>query len=1507
MARRLGDELLRGAKSMSDIQDLLSQAVFHHGAGRLQAAEHLYRALLAIEPDHPEANHGFGALAMELGQVELGLSHLQRALELAPDTERYWLGLAEGFLIAGQPEKALVVIERAMSIGLETEAARELHGRIQAWLLKAEASAAPPSSPKKTASQVPPSLSPHARSSVTSIHKHRRKQPKRPGRRPSATLALADKEAWVKLFNARRLPEAEAMARRFTHDCPGDAFAWKALGASLVRLQHYMPALAALDEALCLSPKDAEISNFRGITLQALDRLPEALEAWTQAVELRPEFAEAHNNRGNVLQTQDRLDEAVESYRRALAIDSNYVEALNNLGAVLQQQGHLEEALVFYRQILDIHRLQPIVQEIEIHVHHKIGNLLYELGRANEAIAHFEQVLAIKPDDEKAINNLGNSLQDLGRLPEALIQHQRAIELRPDFANAHNSLGATYKAMGRLEAALACYERALEIMPDFVHAHNNAGIALQDLGRFEEAESHYRQALEIQPDYSRAYDNLLFTINYHPDKSIHEIFAAYQEFDRVLGLPKRDFWRLHLHDRNPERRLRIGYVSPDFRRHSARYFLEPLLANHDSSVVEVTAYAELRREDEWTERYRGYVDHWVVTSGMSDAALAERIRADGIDILIDLAGHTSGNRLGVFALKPAPVSVSWLGYGYTTGLTAIDYFLADAIVAPPGSEAFFAETPWRLDPVSFVYRPADGMAEVGPLPARQGRVTFGTLTRAVRINHRTLRVWSEILKRVPDSRLMIDSLHFADPVARERLAARFAAHGIGAERLMMGYHTPPWDIMNEMDIALDCFPHNSGTTLFEHLYMGTPFVTLAERPSVGRLGSTILHALGHPEWIAATEEDYIEIVVGLATHIDRLADIRATLRDEMLASALMDEVGFVRRVEQAYRAMWRHWCEPLEASAIEHPKNIDRATQTEQDAIVALIAKQHLHQAEAAARILIERYPDDAFGWKARGSLLLVLGRQQEALSLLERANQLAPGDPECLTNIGCVLRHLGRLEEAEIYLRKAIDIQPDLALPYNHLGLVLMDEDRLHEAREKFEKALSLKPDDAQIYSNYGIVLQNFGDISEALKNYNRALRIQPNLTLAFNNKLFALNYHPDVSDSEIISAYREYDRRFGIPHRKSWCSPLNDRDPSRPLRIGYVSPDFRCHSAQYFLEPLLANHDKNSFEIIAYAALKREDQCTLRYKSYVDYWVPTDGMTDAALAERIRADRVDILVDLAGHTNENRLAVFARKPAPVSVTWLGYGCTTGLSAIDYFLTDLIICPEGGEALFSETPWRLANPPFAYRPNAYMGKVGPLPALSNGFITFGSLTRAIRLNHRSIRVWATLLKQVPDSRLIIDSRNFADSSAQAEWATRFAKHGVEPERLVMGYHSPPWDVLRTIDIGLDCFPHNSGTTLFEHLYQGMPFVTLAGRPGVGRLGASILHGVGHPEWIAESEDDYIEIAVALASDLETLRETREGLRNQMQCSPLMDEADFCRRIEQAYREMWRHWCMMPG
>lgn len=939
------------------IDEILREAVECHQAGRWQDAERLYRDVLRMEPGHPDANNNLGVLAMQLNQPEASLPHFQAALAANPGQVLYWRSYVNALIGAGQFDLAGKTLELARQHGLQADEAEVLAVRLR--------EAAPPADS--------PNVGPAAsKAPALASDKGKRPAPKpvkadKPGKGPGQK----EVNTLLALLKQGRDREAASLARKLTVRFPQHGFGWKFLGVLLRKSGQADEALLPMQKAATLLAEDAGAHFNLGTTLHDLGRFDEAEACYRRALAINPEYAEAHCHLGLLAESHGQAVEAEVCFRRALSARPDYVKAHYQLGLLLLDLERFEEAEASLRRVLalqpdhaDAHgslsnvfrhlnRLDEVeaclrqvlaIQPDSAAAYVNLGNVLRDMNRLSEAEACERRALAIEPGNADAHNNLGTVLTKLGRLEEAIACYRQAIEIEADHAKAWHNMGASFSELNRLDEAEACYRRALEIDPAYASAHgslaivlmwlgrtgeaedsyrraiklkpglasahSNLGSLIKDSGRFDEAEACYRRALEIKPDYEDAFGNLLFASNYHPDKSAEEIFAVYQEYEARFGLPHRGEWQAHGNRRETSRRLRLGYVSPDFKTHAAQRALEPLLARHDKAQFEIYAYAELAREDEVSARYKQHVDHWIATRGLSDAELAGRIRADEIDILVDLAGHTAGNRLGVFARKPAPVSVSWLGFVYTTGLTAIDYYLTDEIIAPAGSERLFAEKLWRMPAPAGFFRPVEGMGEVNHLPAlTAGHVTFGSLSRMVRLNHKVVRVWSEILRQVEGAKLAVDSRDFLGEGNQDWLARQFATYGIGRERLQIGFHTPPWEVLRATDIGLDCFPHNSGTTLVEGLYLGVPQITLADRPSVGRIGSTLINAAGHPEWIAHSEEDYIAKAVDLAGDLGRLSRLRLGLRAEIEKSPLMDEEGFVRRLEQAYRDMWRVWCE----------------------------------------------------------------------------------------------------------------------------------------------------------------------------------------------------------------------------------------------------------------------------------------------------------------------------------------------------------------------------------------------------------------------------------------------------------------------------------------------------------------------------------------------------------------------------------------------------------------------
>jgi len=545
-----------------------------------------------------------------------------------------------------------------------------------------------------------------------------------------------------------------------------------------------------------------------------------------------------------------------------------------------------------------------IAQAFDVaHQHHQAGRLA-------DAEAIYRQILAAQPRHAEALHFLGVIAHQVGRHALAVDCIGQAIVLNPNNPAAYSNLGEAYRAMGRVDEAIAADRRAIELQPDHAQTHNNLGNALRDRGQLDEAIAAYGRALELAPEHAGAHSNLIFALHLHPGHDDRTIAAEHQRWHRRFSAPVKQFVQPPANDRDPERRLRVGYLSPDFRDHAVGRHALPLLERHDRERFEILCYSGVARPDWMTERIRALAGYWRNTTGIKDARLAEMIREDKVDILMDLAMHTAGNRLPVFAWQPAPVQVAWLAYPGSTGLPGIGYRLTDASMDPPGIKpAWSAEEPVRLPHCWCCYAPVGESPEVNALPARSAAgVTFGSLNNFAKVNEGVLALWARVMEAAPGSRIV---MLCPEGWARERVRAFFAARRISPERVELVGLLPRSEslrLYQRIDIALDPFPYNGMTTTCDALWMGAPVLTLPGRTAASRVGLSLLSTVGLPEFAASSEDDYVSLSVELAADLPRLVNLRATLRPRMLASPLMDAPGFARKVEAAYRSMWTRWC-----------------------------------------------------------------------------------------------------------------------------------------------------------------------------------------------------------------------------------------------------------------------------------------------------------------------------------------------------------------------------------------------------------------------------------------------------------------------------------------------------------------------------------------------------------------------------------------------------------------------
>jgi predicted O-linked N-acetylglucosamine transferase (SPINDLY family) len=651
--------------------------------------------------------------------------------------------------------------------------------------------------------------------------------------------------------------------------------------------RHYRQLLdAAPDHAAALTNL-ASLVGRRGETEEAERLLILAIAA-------APGLFDAHFNLGNLYRKLGRFREAAAAFEEALRIAPDSPQALVNLGLAVSDGGDWPRAVEAFARAATIAPHVPEVLNL-------LGDALGRCGRSAEAIAAFRASAAQFPESPRAQYNLGLHLSSTGVTEEAIGFFERALALQPDYAEAHNALGIALDSVGRADDAQRAYREAVRLQPNFVLAKSNLGVSLGEQGQVPEAVETLRAALAAAPSAptgSALLTNLLFSASVTAEQLRDEHIAWAAKYANPLVPSEQARKRPH----DAPGRVRVGYVFCDYRSHATAGLLEALLTHHDRTRFHVTAYASATRKSDDEARLRRLADIWRPVTQLTDEQLASAIHTDEIDILVDFTGHAPGNRLLAFARKPAAVQVSLFGYPATTGLAAMDFRVTDAITDPPGAEALYAEKLLRLPDLGWAYAPPSDAPEPNPLPAAGRRsFTFGCLNHPGKLSEPCVEAWAAILKAVPKSRMVLLAGHSV--AGAEALAARFTRHGVASDRLELVYRLPVGDYLaayQPIDLVLDPFPYNGGVTTCDALWMGVPVLTLAGREARARHGVAILTALGLPEFVADSAEQFVSLAATWADQRESLADVRATLREMMAQSPVTAVVQFVKHLEAAY-------------------------------------------------------------------------------------------------------------------------------------------------------------------------------------------------------------------------------------------------------------------------------------------------------------------------------------------------------------------------------------------------------------------------------------------------------------------------------------------------------------------------------------------------------------------------------------------------------------------------------
>ncbi|HYH19086.1 MAG TPA: tetratricopeptide repeat protein [Azospirillum sp.] len=1380
-----------------------------------------------------------------------------------------------------------------------------------------------------------------------------------------ATIAEALAIA-VEHHQAGRLQEAEVLYARIIDADPEHAGARYLMGMLAAQVGRFDVAERCMVATVTLAPDVADRHLHRAMVLEKLGRPAEAASAYRRALALRAGPPHAFFNLGVLLRRLGRAEEAAEAFARAVAGDPAQAAAHLNLGELRLAAGDAAGAAAAFEAAAG-------ADDGHAAVWTGLSTARRRLGDLDGAAAALRRAIPLRPQDEALPATLGVLLQTLRHHREAVNAFHRAVVLAPDWAEVTHAMALSLSIFGGPAPSLPVQRRAAILKPLLEPARLGHAIALHDLCRFGDARGALERLLALNPAQTEALcflGSALRDLDEHtaataaarravllaPDSPVtFRAFAAGIVYDPALGVDARfaaHRWleercarrhyatiRPHANLPDPGRRIRIGILSSDLRSHPVARNLEPALAGHDRSRFAVFCYADVEVPDAVTARFRALSDGWRSIAGLDDAEVADLVRGDGIDILVCLAGRFDRNRPLVCAHRPAPVQVSFHDVA-TSGMAVMDYLIADRVLVPPHGKERFTERVIRL-PSFYVHAPMDGMPDPGPLPAATaGHLTFGSFNNPGKVNHAVLALWADVLEAVPGSRLILKyNAVFADPALRARVLAPFARRRLDARvTLLTHIHTREEHLAlyRGIDVALDPSPFSGSTTTFEALWMGVPVITLPHHAMVSRWTASMLRTVGLPDFIADTREAYIALARRCAADTVWLSGIRSGLRERVRDSAITDAHGKVRHLERAFRAMWRRWCAGRTPAG---PLNPGPGPAWLHAGTARLAAGDPAGARAAYGRALVLD-PADGEALYALG----VAARRQDdapaAIAANRRAARLRPDDLRPLANLAVLLHAAGRDGAAAAAYRRVLEFTPDRAEAWHALGqscavaggpapnaplqrravrldpaldaarlahaVAVLDLGRPDEAEAAFRRVLALDPAHAESWCMLASVRRVLGRPEEGTALNRRGLRAAPDSPAAQRGLLSALLYDPSLDEAARFAEHRRLAER---------CAPAarphaNPRDPGRRLRVGYLSSDLCAHPVARNLEPILAAHDRDRFEIVCYADVTRPDSTTGRLRALSDGWRDTAGLDDAQLADLIRADGVDVLVSVAGRFDGNRPLIAAQRAAPVQVS-LYDGATSGLTAMDAILTDAVMTPRGGAERFTERPVRLPAL-FAYQPIADAPDPAAPPMLAYGRVTFGSFNNPSKVNDAVLALWARVLNAVPESRLVLKYKAVYGAAALRRRVLEvMARNGVDAARIVLPAASQEraqhLALYHGVDIGLDPFPFCGATTTFEALYMGVPVVTLPGANMMSRWSASLLRVAGCGDLVAADAEDYVRIAASLAADPGRLTRLHAALRPRLLAAAILDPNRKARQVERVLRVLWRRWCASQG
>ena len=1019
----------------------------------------------------------------------------------------------------------------------------------------------------------------------------------------------------------------------------------------------------------------------------------------------------------------------------------------------------------------------------------------------------------------------------------------------------HNILGHAYRYVGDAFNSLRHYE--LSAMKDI------------SVGK---GTDRYIYLFGIKCD---DYSNYLFSLH-NLNVSREKIFEGVRHYNDI-------FAEITPFEHNPlthprHKKIRIGYISPDIRRHVVAFFSYAFYKSYDKSQFEVYCYPKCP-EDNVSAEFKAGVDGWNNILYDTPEIAAQKIKDDEIDILVDLSGHTANNCLRVMAHRPAPVQISAIGWFNSTGLQTIDYFLCDKFTDPEGlNDRFFTEKILRLQHSHFCYMWHDAPMEIKPAPClKNGYVTFVSFNNFTKVTDETLRVWSKIIERVPNSRLYLKGKAFRSQYGIDLAVKRIKEAGIPIERVQMEA-----DEMNYLvkyavtDIALDTFPYPGGGTTCDALFMGIPVITLVGERHNGRFGYSLLHNMELDELCAFSEEEYIDKAVELANDYDRITEYHLTIRRRMSQSPVMNDSIYMSELEASYEKVYNAW---INGEALPDFRD-DEPPVTEAD------AQNYFKRALDYINVEPNFYD---------GRIINIVNVKRADYWL----EQAAKTDTKDRAEIHLLLAHTKKLLSNPVAAYEKIQVVEEC--------LPKQEEETPPIVLQSFAPAVKQKQYSRDFLRRYHKFRAELAMINsnpvDGVKHYNLAVALtdDPNEQAdIFSAALHNLHYL-NLPSEELVANQFRYQNIFNeVKQFVDFEGLERSKRGERRIRIGYLLPNFAANGMFALSCGMMVCADKKQFECFAYKWTDGMDfYSKLLQGSPLEHFVDVSGMSKQQIAEKIHEDQIDILVDLGGHSDSGSLPVMAYKPAPIQLTGIGALSTSGLKTIDYFITDESADPRGAhDKFFSEKLLYLPSQ-FCYIARSDVDEPEEAPMLKNGYVTFGSFNDYQSLTDEILGVWREILKRVPDSRLIMRAREFSSDAVIDAAYKRLKTLGFDMNAIL--FLSAAGDQMKDfkrIDVALSTYPQADPAMTIDALFVGVPVISIYTDRRDTRLAFDLLNQVGLSELACENAQDYLVRAVGLATNADTLNTLHKNLRTMVRQSKALNANLYTDILEQQYKRL---------